>query len=490
MEDFKLVIKPGASRLLTQISRFLAQQGIPAYLVGGFVRDALLGRATADIDIAVADALAVAPAVADALGGTAFVLDEATGAARVVLPGKDWQMDFTTLKGNIEADLARRDFTIGAMAVLLEAGMDITAGPIIDPCGGREDLERRLVRAVGEDVFRDDAARLLRAVRLAAELNFTIESHTESLMKRDSRYIAGVAGERVREELLRLLALPGAGPRLAYLDALGLLTALVPELDPARGVTQPKVHVWDVFEHSLQTVAAVEFVLRESAWEHAGNDILDKIPWSPEISQHFDRAVSPGSTRRALLKLAALLHDIAKPQTRQIDVDGRARFLGHPQQGAAAAAGIMERLRFSQREIKLVELLIKYHLRPMQMSNEGLPTRRAIYRYFRDMGEAGIDLLYLCLADHLATRAAGLDAAQWRQHTAMTAYVLEKRREETSITAPPRLVDGHDIMRVCGLPPGPAVGELLETLHEAQAAGEVTTRRQGLAYLRRIGGGH
>ncbi len=489
MEDFKLVIKPGASRLLTRISRLLAQEGIPAYLVGGFVRDALLGRPTADIDIAVPDALTTAPGVAKALGGTAFVLD-AAGAARVVLPDKEWQLDFTTLQGDIEADLARRDFTIDAMAVPLADGLDRAGGNIIDPYGGRKDLERKLVRAVGKDIFRDDAARLLRAVRLAAELDFSIESHTEALMKRDTHYISGVAGERVREELLRLLAVPGAGPRLGYLDKVGLLMALVPELGPARGVSQPKIHVWDVLEHSIQTVAAVEFVLRENDWEYASNDTLNEIPWSAEISQHFDREVSPGGTRRTLLKLAALLHDIAKPQTRQLDADGRARFLGHPQQGAAAAATIMERLRFSQREIKLVELLVKYHLRPLQMSHERLPTRRAIYRYFRDTGEAGIDLLYLCLADHLATRARGLDADQWRQHAAMTAYVLEKHREEESITAPPRLIDGHDIMREFGLEPGPAVGELLEALHEAQAAGEVTTREQGLEYLRRYKGRH
>jgi len=490
MEDSKLVIKPGASRLLTRISRSLPPEGIPAYLVGGFVRDALLGRDTADIDIAVPDALATAPGVAKALGGTAFVLDKDTGAARVVLLDKAWQIDFTSLQGDIEDDLARRDFTVNAMAIPLGDGAAIAAAAVIDPYGGRQDLERQLIRAVGEAVFRDDAARLLRAVRLAAELDFGIESGTEALMKRDAHYIAGVAGERVREELLRLLARPGAGARLACLDELGLLTALVPELGPARGVTQPKVHVWDVLEHSIQTGAAVEFVLRENAWEYAGDDILNEIPWSAEISAHFDREVSPGGTRRALLKLAALLHDVAKPQTRRIDADGRARFLGHPQQGAAAAAAIMERLRFSQREINLVELLVKYHLRPLQMSHEVLPTRRAIYRYFRDTGEAGIDLLYLCLADHLATRARGLDAAQWRAHTAMTAYVLAKYREEENIIAPPKLIDGHDIMQEFGLEPGPAVGELLEALREAQAAGEVTTREAGLAYLRRIRGRH
>jgi poly(A) polymerase len=322
-------------------------------------------------------------------------------------------------------------------------------------------------------------------VRLAAELGFTIDAATESLIRVHGRLIAGVPGERVREELLRLLALPGAGPRLAYLDELGLLTALVPELAPARGVDQPRMHVWDVFEHSIQTVAAVEFLLREGTWEHAGREILNAVPWSPRLQGHFDDEISHGSSRKSLLKLAALLHDIAKPQTKTIE-DGRARFLGHPQEGAAETAAIMERLRFSRREIQMVALLVKYHLRPTQMANEGTPSPRAIYRYFRDTGEEGIDLLFLSLADHLAARGPKLDMAQWREHAAMTDYVLNRHFEEAVLSKPPKLVDGHDIMKAYGLAPGPRVGALLEALKEAQAAGEVTDRQDALKFVARL----
>jgi len=262
-----------------------------------------------------------------------------------------------------------------------------------------------------------------------------------------------------------------------------VLTALIPEMLPARGVDQPKVHVWDVFDHSIQTVSAVEFLLREETWEYADEEVLATVPWSADLKQHFDREVSRGSTRRSLLKLSALLHDIAKPQTRIIDDDGRARFLGHPQEGAATAAGILERLRFSNKEIKLVELLVRYHLRPAQMSHEDFPTRRAIYRYFRDTGEAGIDLLFLCLADHLATRGPSLELLQWQEHTQMTGYVLDRRFEEESLSKSPILIDGHDVMKATGLSPGHDVGELLEAMREAQAAGEVTDRQQALDYI-------
>jgi poly(A) polymerase len=150
------------------------------------------------------------------------------------------------------------------------------------------------------------------------------------------------------------------------------------------------------------------------------------------------------------------------------------------------AAAILERLRFSNREIQLVELLVKYHLRPTQMSNEGIPTHRAIYRFFRDTGEAGIDLLFLCLADHLATRGPSLDLRGWQEHGRMTEYVLARHFEEESLSAPIKLIDGHDVMKTFGLSPGPRVGELLEALREAQASGEVTTREQAIHYVEQL----
>jgi poly(A) polymerase len=495
MEDLELFAKPDASRILTSISRFLAEENIQSYLVGGFVRDMLLGRDTADIDIAVAnEALIIAPKVASVLGGRYITLDEENGVGRVILfnneaaPAKEkWELDFTTLKGNIEQDLAQRDFTIDALAIELERiapeGI-FSANMLIDPFNGLDDLRQGVVRAVSETAFKSDAARLIRAVRLAAELGFSIDSETEALICHHSHLITSVAGERVREELLRLLATPQAGQRLAYLEKLGLLTTLIPELAPAKGVSQPKVHVWDVFDHSIQTVTAVEFLLREGTWEHADEEVLASVPWSTSLSQYFEQAVSSGSTRRSLLKLAALLHDIAKPQTKTVDEDGRARFLGHPQEGAVTVVSILERLRFSTKETKLVELMVRHHLRPTQMSHEELPTRRAIYRYFRDTDEAGIDILFLSLADHLATRGKNLDLAQWQAHAQIVEYVLIKHLEEESLSVPPKLIDGHDLIKIFSLSPGPKVGELLETVREAQAAGEVTTRQQALDYIK------
>ncbi len=494
---FKNLYDPGIWKLLGKVRNYLAERDIESYIVGGFIRDVLLGRRTADVDIAVAaDALEIASLVADAFGGKYVPLDDINKVARVIFTGNEKSMsggrqeiDFSMFSGGIEEDLARRDFTIDAMAVdLRQVDKNISDIKIIDPFNGADDLGNGVIRAVSDEVFTSDAVRLLRAVRLGAELGFRVESDTEELIRRDSHLLSGVAGERVREEMLRLLAVPGAGRILGYLDELFLLTVIFPELANSKGVEQPKEHYWDVFEHSIATVIAVEFILGQGTWEYAGEEALAAVPWSPVLNEHFDREVSSGSSRKVLLKLAALLHDVCKPETRAIDTNGRMRFLGHAVEGAALAAKILERMRFSGKEIKMVETEVKHHLRPMQMSQEGMPSDRAIYRYFRDTGETGLDILYLSLADHLATRGPELDLTGWREHTGLVDYVINRHFEKENVITPPKIVDGYDIMKTFGISPGPEIGEILEKVREAQASGEVTTREEALSFIGKLAG--
>jgi poly(A) polymerase len=273
---------------------------------------------------------------------------------------------------------------------------------------------------------------------------------------------------------------------MRLLDNLGLLTAIIPELEPSRGVEQPKEHHWDVLNHSLETVRAVDFLLRRptpGGWEYGSPEILNAVPWSEKLGQHFDSETGNGSTRAALLKLAALLHDIAKPETKIIAKE-RVRFFGHTEQGAATVTNILERLRFSNREIRLVELMVRYHMRPTQMSHDGMPTRRAIYRYFRDTSTAGIDILFLSLADHLAARGPDLDMEQWKWHTGQVVYVLAEYFHQETVIGPLKLIDGHDLINLFGLKPGPAIREILESVREAQAAGELTNREEALSYVK------
>ncbi len=505
---------------LAKISHLLAIQKKQGYIVGGFIRDWLLKRKTNDIDIAVSGAaITIAREVAEEIGGKFVLLDDVNNIARVVviedkqprgtsqkqeLRGAEWHFDFSPFTGDIESDLARRDFTINAMA--LELSQFVTASTatnmssrksasfltekqsplkLIDPFSGKEDLRDKIVRGVSEQIFEADAARLLRAVRLAAELDFTIEPNTESLIRRYSQAITEVSGERVREELLRLLTLPRAAYYLRYLDNLGLLLALIPELAESKGVEQPTVHFWDVFDHSLQTVAAIEFLIRESDWEYSNDDMLTTAPWSDVIERHLSQEVSSGSNHKVLLKLAGLFHDIAKPMTKSIDDTGRARFLGHTKQGAAMTANILERLRFSNREIRLVESLVYHHLRPVQMAHEEFPTQRAIYRYFRDTGEVSIDILFLALADYLASRGPLASMEEWKKHCQLINYILAEHDKQQTKILPVKLIDGHDIMSNFDLAPGPLIGKLLAMVNEAHASGELSTREEALALVRR-----
>jgi len=477
--------------IIRDIQGFFSHRQVKAYLVGGFIRDLWVERSTADIDIAVTEnALAAASDLADKINGKYVLLDEVNRVARVVLgsdvlPNKSkWYIDVSTVSGDIQQDLRRRDFTINAMAIDLESLVFKPGNPeIIDPVDGQNDLRRRLINAVSESTFKDDPVRLLRAVRLAAELGFNIEEKTEALIRDSHRLIAQVAGERIREELLRILATPQAGKCIRYLDDLDLLTSLIPELEPARGVEQPREHHWDVLNHSLESVRAVEFLLGQSQPEYTSKEIQDAIPWSEKLDQHFAAEVGNGSTHASLLKLAALLHDIAKPETKII-AEERMRFFGHTDQGAEVAAKILERLRFSNKEIKLVEMMVRSHMRPTQMSHEGMPTKRAVYRYFRDTGTAGIDILYLSLADHLAARGPDLDVAQWKQQAQVANSLLTDCFHQNGEIAPLKLIDGHDLIKLFGLKPGPEIRKILEAIKESQATGEVTTREEALSYVK------
>ncbi len=480
-----------AASLLGRLRQLLQQRGIDCYVVGGFVRDGLIGRTNNDIDLAVGgNATSIASDVAAAFGAKMVPLDEVNQVARVVLTGAEarWHLDFATLRGNINEDLTLRDFTINAMAVSLA---DVKAGwsqvRLIDPLGGQRDLTQKTIRAANESAFWHDPARLLRAVRFAAVLDSSVDRATETFMRRDAALITEVAAERLRDELCQILESKRAYDSLRFLARLGLLDRLMPELTPARGVAQPPEHFWDVFEHSLETVGALELLLRDREAEGAG-DILSPVPWTEDVARHFAEEVAVGRTRKGLLKLAGLLHDIAKPATKTLEQDGRMRFLEHARQGTEMAAELMKRLRFSNHETRLVLLMIEHHMRPGYLLGEEMPSRRAIYRYFRDTGEAGIDILFLGLADHLAARGPTLDPAEWRRHAETTGYILSKWFQEQAVVVPPKLIDGHTLVDTLGLSPGPRIGELLEMVREAQAAGELRTSEEALDFVtKRLG---
>ena len=492
--------------IVTEIVKFFSAQDCAVFLVGGYLRDSLLRRAGGDLDVAVSgDPQVLARRLAKALGGSYVPLSPQWGVARVVLPappsatgdppglldhsgmgtGMDdgindaLTIDIAGFSATIEDDLARRDFTVDALALPLA---DWTSGQwrerVVDPYNGIQDLAEKRVRAVSSSIFRDDPGRLLRAVRLAAQLGFRLEPDTARLIRSEAFQINRVSGERVRDELLAILAGDGSRGQLETLDRLDLLCRVIPELALTKGVDQPLVHYWDVWGHLLHSVETAELVTKG----HQNSAIYTLAPWTPALGEHFGEKVCDGHTRRTILKLTALLHDIAKPQTKAIDETGRTRFLGHSELGAEMAASRLTELRLSARGIAMVSKMVEQHLRPGNMrQGADWPTSRAIYRYFRDLGDVAIDTLFLALADYLAAKGPELMLDQWGEHARIIAHILESGTHQTASEKIPRLVTGHDLMQELGLEPGPRVGILLEKINEAWAAGEVNTREEALA---------
>ncbi len=486
----RLTVSPERRHLLERLTAFFGERGASAYATGGFLRDALLGLPARDLDVAVAgDSLILGRALAGELGGHFVALDESRGHARIVLPDGDVTIDLTPVPGTIEDDLRRRDYTIDALGAPLS---EVAAGAVevIDPTGGFADLEARLLRATSEEALKEDPLRPLRGARIAAQLDFEIETSTREMISRYAAQVAEAAPERQREELMRMLAMPQAGRGIRLLDELGLLSAVLPEMDVTRGVEQPKEHHHDVFGHSIAALEALDTLLADKPpdGEHDGRlwrELWDALDWWDGGHEYFREPVVAGTPRRALVKLCGLLHDIGKPATKTFEESGRMRFFGHSDTGAEIAGGLMRRLRFSGREREIVERMIEAHLRPVQMAQDRAPTKRAVYRYFRATGEAGIDTLFLSLADHLGTVGPNVNWEGFRAHVAVVSHILHLRFADERVTSPPKLVSGDDLMRELGLEPGALLGVLLEAVREAQAAGDVSTPAEALALARR-----
>lgn len=457
------------------------------YVVGGTVRDVLLGRSPRDLDLAVpGDARGWTRRLAAALNGHFVALDDERDVARIVLDEDDLRhIDVAALRGTIDEDLRLRDFTIDAMAVALGSS------DVIDPCGGLADLRRRLVRMTSPDVLDADPLRPLRGVRIAAELRFAVEPTTEAAIRTRAAATLAAAAERRRDELMRIFAFPEAEPGLRLLDAAGLLDVLLPEVAAGKGVEQPKEHAYDVFEHNVRTVGALDMMLAgsaSSAMPWAWETVWDAFGWrGGELRRYFTGDLSEGYSRGALLRLAGLLHDVAKPRTRARQPDGRVRFFGHAEEGARIAAEMLRQYRFPGRDAHWVALLVEEHLRPVQLAAVGeVPTRRALYRFFRDLGDAAEAALFLSLADAFAARGPMMTRDGWRRQVAYMNGLLVRSSEDAGIVHPPRLLTGYDIMSSLNLSEGPAIGRLLAAVEEAQAAGDIRDREGALAFVKDV----
>lgn len=461
-----------------QMLQELAQaRQIRVFLVGGTVRELALGGQTPDLDLAVShQTLDLAQELARALGGTYVLLDETERTARVVA-GEDI-LDLAEFRGpSLEADLQGRDFTLNALALALAALVAGEPLKLIDPCGGLADLAAGRVRMITAANLEADPLRLLRAYRFAATHGFTVTPETAAAIQALAPALARVAGERVHYELFQLLGAPRAAPVLRDLDRVGLLSQIFPELMDMKGVAQDGYHHLDVFEHSLETVAQAEEVL--AAPERFFRGLAEPI-----------RRLAALPKRAALLKVAALFHDIGKPQVQERRAHpARYTFYHHERVGGEIFQRAARRLRFSQTQLKTVTRLITWHMRPfllLPLFRQGELTVRALGRMVKDAGSELVAGWALAMADSLAgqgpqkpadadARLGDLAEAAWRFY-----------QERLATAAPqPRLLTGHDL-KALGLKPGPEFRRLLGAVEEAQWEGEVSTREEALALVGRL----
>jgi poly(A) polymerase len=445
--------------------------GEPAWIVGGAVRDRLLGRETTDLDIALAgDAEAAARAVARVARGTPFALSDAFGAWRVVAPGHAWHVDVVRLRdGDLAADLAARDFTVNAMAEPL------AGGELLDPHGGRADLEARRLRMVSADALADDPLRTLRAARIATELELAVERETAAAVREHAPELERVAAERIFQELKRVVAgeRPVAG--LELMEELGLTAVVLPELGALRGVEQNVFHHRDVHGHTLEVLACVAHLETgpPELGEHAG-----------AVRELLAEPLADELTRGGGMRFAALLHDAAKPLTRGMRPDGRVTFIDHDTEGAQLARDVLRRLRASVRMADYVAALTRHHLRLGFLVHERPLSRRAVWRYLSATDPYAADVTVFTVADRLATRGKNAEpaiAAHLEVAREMLGPALARRHEEP----PEPLVRGDELARELGVR-GQQIGRLVAELEEAQYAGEIRTREDAISLARSL----
>jgi putative nucleotidyltransferase with HDIG domain len=452
-----------------------ALAGRPAWVVGGAVRDALLGRPVSDLDLVVTDdARGAARRLARSAGGPSFELSSEFGAWRVIGPQRRWQVDVTPLQGGtLRSDLARRDFTINAMAQPLDGG------DLVDPYGGAGDLEAGRLRMVAEAAFDDDPLRVLRLVRLACELGLVPEPATFAAAAARAPRITDVSVERVFAELKRVVAADRVRDGLALMERLDLVAHVLPELAALRGVEQNRYHHLDVYDHTLAVLDQTVALQRDPA-PALGEELAGPL------KAFLARPLADELTRGTALRLGALLHDVAKPQTQTRNSDGSILgFPGHADQGADMSRAVLTRLRASEKLRAHVAGLARHHLRLGYLVHEAPLDGRALYRYLARTSPVEVDVSLLSVADRLATRGRKADEAIGR-HLEVARVVLPAALDFPAFAAQPALVRGDRLAAELGLRPGPALGELLAELEAARYAGEIATREDAVALAREL----
>ena len=449
-----------------------------AWAVGGAVRDALLGRAVVDLDLAVGgDEREAARRIAARAGGTAFELSSDFGTWRALAGDRSWHADVSRLRGDsIEADLGERDFTVNAIALQLADGSEI-----IDPQGGAADLEARVLRPVSECALADDPLRILRAARLGAELGFALDPETVRLARASAARAASPAGERQLAELRLLLAGPEPLRGLELLDELGATAEILPELEALRGVDQNPNHHLDVHGHTLEVLANLLEV--ESDLDRYAGDA------AAEVRALLDEPLGDELNRGDALRFGAILHDCGKPATRVEHEGGFVSFVGHDREGARIVAEACARLKTSRAVSRHLQALTLHHLHLGFMTRERPLTRERLYEYLKLTEPVAADVTLLTVADRLAARGTGSTATpeMIEAHLELAREVLPAALAWHRDGAPKSPIAGNDLAEALGIEEGPELGRLLGEVEKRVFTGEIVSADDAISVACELG---
>ena len=445
---------------------FILSQINEGYLVGGSVRDALMGKSFVDRDIAIKGAEDFAHKLSEQFNATFIVLDPEYKIYRLVLEDKVNYLDISEIQGgvNIEDDLERRDFAMNAIAI------DLSNDEIIDPFEGKKDIENKIIRHIKDSNFEEDPLRILRAFRFASTTGFELSNDTKLCIEKYKHLLFTPAKERINYELMKLFGGAKCSETLLVMDEFGILEELFPYVKEMKKVPPNTHHHLDLFHHVVETVRNIEELYLNS---------------TKEEKEHLDSVDFGGFPRINHLKLAGFLHDIGKFSTWTIEESGRHRFIKHDDIGAKMAIPFLKDLKFSKKQIEYISTMIKTHIYPSNVIDAPDLNEKVKMRYLRKMGVDVIDNIYLAKADRLSARGEAITEEIVKANLdgldALLKFYLEKRE---TLKPLPKLLDGKEIMEIKGIKQSPDLGKIISALKEAQLNGDVNSKDEAIDFVK------
>lgn len=452
-------------KILNNIASFFPNK---IYLVGGSVRDCLMGKDTYDRDLIVTDEDAgiFSQKVAEFFGGKFIPLDVENHIYRVVLSDKLNYLDITNpVENSMEKDIKRRDLTINAVAV------DIKNCEILDLVGGLNDIKNQVLKGIEDENFIDDPLRILRVFRFYSLLGFEIDEHLLSIVTKYSYLIEKPAKERIEYELMKLFSGKYTDLSLLKMDECGILEKLFPIVKELKQVPPNAHHHLDLFHHSIETIKQVQLLYDTS---------------QPEVKSHMDKVDFGGFSRLAHLKLACFMHDIGKFSTWTIEEDtGRHRFIKHDDVGSKLAKPILKKMCFSNKQIEYITLMIKKHMYPTMVVQAPELTDKVMMRFVRKMEDDAIDNILIAQADRLSARGPEItDEIVNKNISALNKLLQFYLKAQETLKPLPKLLNGNEVMKILNISPSPKLGQIINALNEAQINGDIITKEDAISFVK------